>query len=316
MKALIVDSYGPPANAKLGTVKPPELKDGYVLVRLHGASVNPYDVKLISGQLKDFAPIEFPYVPGMDGAGAIAGVGEGVEGYRIGDRVVGMFGEAPGTLAEFATIAGDDPKLAHIPDGLDFERAAAIPEAGLTALTIVRAADVHQDQRVLIIGATGGIGLFAIQLAKARGAFVIATAAAADTGYVRTLGADDVIDYAKHDPIAQMNERYPEGIDAVFDLIDHDDKLIAAAGIIRRDGTLVSPLYGPEQSAFPEDVTVRYVMMNARPGDLADLVNRVASGELRVEIAEKYSFDNARHALGDLADPRTHTRGKRVVSIP
>jgi NADPH:quinone reductase-like Zn-dependent oxidoreductase len=291
------------------------LKDGYVLVRLHAAAVNPFDVKLIGGALKERFPVEFPHVPGMDGAGVIAGVGEDVEGYTIGERVFGLFHES-GTLAEFATIGGTDPRLAHLPDELDFERAAAIPEAGLTAVTIVRASDIHEDQHVFILGATGGIGLFAIQLLKARGAHVIVTAKPADTGYVRTLGAEEVIDYGAGDPIVELGKRYPDGVDVVIDLINSGDALLRSAGAVRRDGTLVSPLGGPAQSAFPEDVNVRYVMLDARAGDLADLARRAASGELKIEIAETYPFAQAKQALADLADPKEHTRGKRVVSIP
>ncbi len=314
MKALIVDKYGPPSAARLAEIDAPKVQDGHVLVQMHAAAINPFDDKLITGTVKDFVPISFPYVPGMDGAGVIAEVGKGVESWKKGDTVFGMFAKG-GTLAEFASISANEKRLAHKPDGLDFAHAAAIPEAGLTAMTLLRAADVRAGQRVLIIGATGGIGLFATQLSKARGARVIATGKASDDEYLRSLGADEVIDYTAGDPIAQVRKRYPEGVDAVIDVINTQEQLLPVAGALRSGGTLASSLFGPEQSAFPQGVTVKYIQMDAHPGDLDDLAQRAANGTMRIEIGKKYPLSQASQALADLEDPHKHTRGKLVVTI-
>ena len=314
MKAWIADDYGPPEKLRFGELDAPVPKDGQILVRVRAAAANPFDVKMTSGNLKEQLPLRFPYVPGMDGAGVVESVGPGVTEYKPGDAVFGLF-RTGGTFGELATITANDPRLARKSEGLDFERAAAIPEAALTALTLLRAADVHTDQQILIIGATGGIGLYAIQLARARGARIIATGQPEDAAYLRTLGAEEVVDYRKHDVVKDVRERYPDGLDAVIDLIDTGEKLLPIATVIRRDGTLASPLFGPEQSAFPEDVNVRYIQMDPHLGDLDDLGRRAASGELRVEIGETYPFEEAKQALVDLVDPHKHTRGKLVATI-
>ncbi len=314
MKALIVDQYGPPASARLGEIDAPKVKDGQVLVQMHAAAVNPFDDKLITGAVKDFVPISFPYVPGMDGAGVVAEVGNGVTSWQKGDQVFGIFAHA-GTLGEFASISADGKRLARKPNGLDFAHAAAIPEAGLTAMTMVRAGDVRAGQQVLIIGASGGIGLFATQLSKARGARVIATGKESDAEYLRSIGADEVIDYASGDPIAQVRERYPEGVDLVLDVINSQERLLPVARAVRSGGTLVSSLNGPGQSAFPTGVTVKYIQMDPHLGDLEELAQGAASGTMRVEISKTYPFSQASQALVDLQDPSRHTRGKLVVTI-
>lgn len=313
MKALIIDKYGSPQDAHLGEVEPPKVKDGYLLVRMRAAAVNPFDDKIITGMVKDFFPVQFPYVPGMDGAGEVVEVGNDVENWRKGDAVFGMFNG--GAFSEFATIAAKEKRLARKPEGLDFAYAAAIPEAGLTALTLLRAANVQSGNQVFIIGATGGIGLFAVQLAKAQGAHVIATGKPSDVEYLRSLGVDDVIDYTSGDPIAQVRAQYPNGVDSVIDVINSGDRILPSASVIRSGGTLASSLYGPEQSSYPQGVTVQYIQMHAQPDDLDDLGQRAARGELRVEV-QTYPFDQARQALVDLLDPAKHTRGKLVVTIP
>lgn len=313
MKALVVDNYGPPQAARIGEIDKPALKDGSLLVKIYAAGINPFDYKLITGMAKDIMPISFPYVPGMDGAGIIAEIGQGVRDWSKGDAVLGMF--ETGTFAEYALISASSKRLARKPDTLDFDRAAAIPEAGLTATTIVRAADVRQGQTVFVIGATGGLGLFALQLAKLRGARLIATGKASDVEYLRRLGADDIIDYGAGDALEQVHQRYPEGVDVVVDVINTGDNLLRDAAVIRQGGTLVSSLYGPEQSALPSGITVHYIQLKAKDDDLKDLARRAASGELHIEIGRTYALSEAAQALTDLYDPAKHTRGKLVVEV-
>jgi len=314
MKAIVVDEYGPPKNARLADVDTPKVKDDFLLVRMHAAAVNPFDVKIITGMVKDWVPVEFPYVPGMDGAGEVIDIGEGVRNWRKGDAVLAQFPR--GAFAQYALISASDKKLARKPAALDFDRAAAIPEAGLTANTMVRAADLKTGQTVLIIGATGGLGLFATQLAKAEGVRVVATGKAEDEQYLRQLGADEVIDYAGGDVITQMVQRYPEGIDVVFDVINMGETLLRDAEVLRESGTLVSSLGGPGQDAFRKNVNVHYIQLTAQDGDLEDLARRAAEGKLRVEIGGRYDLAKAPQALADLLDPAKHTRGKFVINIP
>lgn len=314
MKAIVIDAYGSPRSARVADVEIPKLKDGYLLVRMHAAALNAFDYKLVTGMVKDWVKIEFPYIPGMDGAGKIVDVGRGVEDRRKGDAVLAQFPR--GAFAQYALISAKSKKIAAKPGALDFEHAAAIPQAGLTAKTMIRAAGLKAGQTVLVIGATGGVGLFVTQLAKAEGARVIATGKAQDEPYLRELGADDVIDYGGGDTILQTVERCPRGIDAIFDLVNVGDALLRDAQALRESGTLVSSLSGPGQEAFEKNVNVRYIQLTAHDGDLDDLARRAADGKLRVEIGRRYDLANTPQALSDFADPAEHIRGKLVVSIP
>jgi len=313
MKALVFDGYGQPQSARMAEVPTPKVKDGHLLVRIRAAGVNPFDYKVVTGAVKDWMKTAFPYVPGMDGAGVVAEVGNGVEGWNVGDAILAMFPQ--GTFAEFALVSATEKRLARKPDSLDFDHAAAIPEAGLTAKTMIRAGNVRESQRVLIIGASGGVGLFATQLANALGADVVATGKAEDDEYLRTLGAKDVIDYSKGDTIEQTQRRYPDGVDVVVDLTNVGEAVLRDARVVRTGGTIVSSLYGPEQSAFPPGVTVQYIQLTAQPGDLQDLAQRAASGSLRIEIGKRYDLPQAAQALTDLVDPAKHTRGKLVIRM-
>jgi len=180
---------------------------------------------------------------------------------------------------------------------------------------MVRTANVGAGQTVLIIGATGGVGLFATQLAKAAGARVVATGKGDDFQYLRELGADEVIDYTAGDVLTQAHQRYPYGVDVILDVINSGDAILRDVEALREAGTLVSSLYGPDQNEFAKAVEVHYIQLTAQPGDLDDLTQRAASGKLRVEIGQTYDLSQAAQALSDLADPSRHTRGKLVISI-
>lgn len=249
----------------------------------------------------------------MDGAGVIDSLGAGVTEYSPGDAVLGFF-PGGGTLGEFAVISPGANGLARKPDSVDFAHAAAIPETGLTAMTILRALDLRDSQRLLIVGATGGIGLFLTQLARLRGARVIATARSEDREYIRSLGADEDVDYLAGDVVRQVRERYPDGVDAVADVINSGEALVATAGALKHGGTLVSSLFGPDQGAYPNSVKVHYIQNSPQPGDLAELAGLASRGTLRIEIGKKYPLADAPKALSDLADPTKHTRGKLVVT--
>jgi NADPH:quinone reductase len=313
MKALVIDQYGPPEDARVSDVPVPKPHEGSLLVRMRAAGVNPFDYKVVTGAVKDWMPVKFPYIPGMDGAGEVAEVGAGVTGWQAGDEVVGMF--AHGTFAEYAVIRASEPRLCKKPERLDFVHAAAIPEAGLTANTVVRAAGVRPGQSVLIIGASGGVGLFATQLAKAQGARIVATGKQSDVEYLRQLGADTVIDYTTGDAIDQARQHNHDLFDHVFDFIGSGEALLADAGALRESGTLTSTLGGPDAGAFSKPINVQYIQMAAQPGDLEDLVRRAAEGALRVEVGCKYDLIDAARALADLESTAKHTRGKLVIRV-
>ena len=314
MKALIANHYGPPAQLTLAEVPDPEPARGQVLVAIEAAALNPFDLKLVTGATGASSPIQFPYIPGMDGAGSVAAVGEGVTRFAGGEQVFGFFGQTPGTIAERAVIA-DGPYLAVRSGGLDAVRAAAIPESGLTATSLLRAARLRADQSVLVVGASGGIGMFVVQLAAGAGAVVLGTAIAEDSEYVRGLGATETLDYRAGDIIAETLRIHPDGVDVVFDLVNAGPALAGSARAVRPGGQLISPLGGPDAAALErESITVTYTGLSAgrEAGDLDDLGARVAAGTLTVEIGGVYALEDAPQAFVDFAE--RHTRGKLVVT--
>ncbi|MEU9128858.1 NADP-dependent oxidoreductase [Kitasatospora sp. NPDC048540] len=311
MKALVAAGYQPLDRIALTDRPKPAAGPGQVVVRVEAAALNPLDLALITGALKDVYPVQHPLVIGMDAAGTVDEVGPDVTGYAPGDRVLAFTGQT-GSVAEY-TLATPGPRLAHRPAGLDAERAAALPESGMTAVCLLRAAGLAPGQTVLVIGATGGIGLYAVQLATALGARVIATAGAQDAEYIRELGAAHTVDYRTADVVAAALELVPGGVDLVVDLINNGEGLVGSARAARPGGRLVSPLFGPQ--TLDRDVTPVYIgSFVPEPGDLDDLAARAADGRLRVEIGARYPFADAARAVADFAG--THIRGKVVITVP
>ena len=313
MKALVANAYGPPSALTVTDVADPEPGPGEVLVAVEAAALNPFDLKVLTGAVRDFNPIEFPYIPGMDAAGTIAAVGPGVDRFSGGEEVFGFFGQTPGTMAEYAVIA-DGPFLAARPGELDPIRAAAIPEAGLTAISLLRAVALQAGSTVLVIGATGGIGMFIVQLAARDGAAVLATAGPEDTEYVRGLGAAEALDYRAGDVVEETLRLHPGGVDVVFDLVNMGPDLAPSAQAVRSGGRLISPRGGDANVLGRDDITVVQTGLgeHREPVDLDRLGAQVAAGVLAIEIGAVYMLDNAPQAFVDFAE--THTRGKLVVT--
>jgi NADPH:quinone reductase len=208
MKALVLGSFEGPA--KVTDVPEPEAGAGEVLVRVSAASVNNFDRGVAAGAMKDYMPYRFPAVIGNDVAGRIEAVGEGVDGFSVGDRVFGMMG-AKGAIHDgsFAELANPQAaSMAAAPDALSDVDAGSLAVAGTTAMSAVEAVDPTQGDRVLIVGATGGVGTFAIQLVALRGAHVIASVRPGDEDFVTGLGAAETVDYTG-DVAAEIRKRYP-----------------------------------------------------------------------------------------------------------
>jgi NADPH:quinone reductase-like Zn-dependent oxidoreductase len=294
-------------------VPDPEPAGGEVVVRVGAASVNAYDTVVAMGAMKDYLPYEFPAVIGMDVAGVVESVGEGVQGFAPGNRVFGTMGTKPviheGTFGEL--VAAYAAALAPTPDGVDNERAGTLGVAGTTALGAVNVLDAAEGDRVLIVGATGGVGCFAIQLAAARGAHVIASIRPGDEEFVTDLGAAETVDYTA-DLMATVRERYTDGVDGVIDLVNRDPAGFASlAALARKGGGATSSVGGAGESTEIEGVAVSNAGGNpALLGTLADLV---AEGKLRVPIQRTYPLEHAATALQDFTNE--HTLGKLLIVV-
>ncbi len=214
MNAVVIDQYGSPKVLQVRRVSTPLVEDYEVLVKVHAAGLNPVDYKIRQGMLKKFYKLKFPAILGSDIAGVVAGTGNKVTDFKAGDGVYAMMPSLQmGGYAGY--VAVDHHALALKPKNLSFEEAAAIPLAALTALQSLRdKGQLKRNQEVLINGASGGVGSFAVQIAKALGAVVVGVCSGENAAIVRDLGADVVLDYHKQD-FTRLAAQYDIVLDAV-----------------------------------------------------------------------------------------------------
>jgi NADPH:quinone reductase-like Zn-dependent oxidoreductase len=283
-----------------------------VLVAVASASVNGFDLSVAAGHVQGMMEHRFPLVLGKDFAGTIAELGEGVEGFAVGDQVFGVVMKPvleAGTLAQFATVPAAYG-LARIPEGLSVRDAGALGLAGTAALDSLDAAEVAGDDTVLVSGATGGVGALAVQLAAARGATVIATARpGAEAEFVTGLtGADvHVVDYTG-DLGAQVRAIAPDGVDVVLHLAGDGVEL---AGLLGKGGRIASTRGLTPDAVEIQDVTVHPIMADPTSATLTALAEQAASGALRVPVTATYPLEQAHEAFTAFGDG---TLGKIAVT--
>ena len=290
MKAMRYHAYGDSGVLVYEEADRPAAGSGQVVVQVAGAAFNPVDVAIRAGFMHQVFPVAFPHIPNFDVAGVIAEVGEGVSGWSAGDAVVAFLPmTAPGAAAEY--VAAPAGLLAAAPRTVELADAAALPSASLTASqALFEHADVKPGTSVLINGAGGAVGGYAVQLASQAGVAVTATASASSAGRVRAYGADQVIDYtATPLPQAVAGQRF----DVVLNLVRTSPEETAALADLTADGGAFVITTGP---APDPGRGVRAVQMTARSDavQLGGLVARVDAGDLRIDVAQ-------RRPLGDLA---------------
>jgi NADPH:quinone reductase-like Zn-dependent oxidoreductase len=285
---------------------------GQVAVAVCAATVNGFDLSVAAGYVFEMLPHTFPVVLGRDFAGVITAVGDGVDGLSVGDRVAGVNTSltlgATGTIAEAVVI--DAEAVAKIPDGLGFEQAAALGLAGVMALDVVNAAGIGADDTVLVSGATGGVGAYAVQLAAQKGATVIATARPSTVDFVRGLGAASAVDFQK-DLSAQVREAAPDGLSVVIHAAGDPAEL---AKYLAPGGRLVSTVNATAEAVGRADITVTPAMAVATRENLTYLLNAAAGGTLVVPIAGTYPLHDAAQALAQFGS--AGKTGKLLITIP
>ncbi|MER6950311.1 NADP-dependent oxidoreductase [Nonomuraea sp. NPDC000554] len=329
MRAVVAEDYGPPENLTVQRIPVPVPGRGQIQVRVRAAALNPADLRLLTGTMREQAPLTFPYVLGSDFAGTVTEVGDGVSRFAVGDEVFGLglpraasamaaiVSDPPslttGTMAEYAVFDADTPAIARRPADLAAEHAASLPMVALTALPLLRASRFQPADPVLVIGATGGVGSATVPLLAAAKAYVIATATEADQPYVRNLGAADVIDHHTHDVAAETLRRHSDGVAAVINLALPGERLVEFGRLVRPGGQVLNVAFPkPDPAAFGrDDLTVETVYASARPGDVADVAARAVDGSLPAAIGRRYRLDDAARAYRELI--AEHTRGKLVV---
>jgi NADPH:quinone reductase-like Zn-dependent oxidoreductase len=313
MRALHVPAAG--KRPQLSDLPVPQPGEGQVLIKVKAAGLNAIDNALAAGMMAEMMEHAYPLVLGRDAAGVVEATGPGVTGITAGQEVFGHVLLIPpiqaGTLAEYALLpaAGTAPK----PAGLDWVTAAALPLAGAAASAAVDAVDPRPGQVVLIVGAAGGVGSYAIQLLTARGATVLATGTPADAGRLKVLGASAVLDYTTAPVADQVRAAYPDGIDAVIDLVSYaPDGLPLTA--LRKGGKVVSSLGAASDEALAADgLSGTDIMATPTSDVISALAAQVLDGTLRVAVETILPLANAADGLATIASGRAS--GKIVVQV-
>ncbi len=332
MQALVLTRYGKSPQIAFLDLPRPTIKPDEILVRVHAVGLNPIDYMIPRGDFKPIIALQLPATLGSDVAGIVEEVGSLVRGFKVGDAVfASTFELGAGTLAEFVAVPGH--AAAHRPVNLDFVQAASIPMVGLTAWqALTQRTEVKPGKKVFIPAGSGGIGTFAIQLAKHLGATVGTTTSTANVDLVRSLGADEVIDYKKQEFETVLN-----GYDVVLGTV-RGDGLEKATQIVRPGSQVVS-LVGPPDAAFARarrmnvlmqwvfallsrkimarakrrGASYSFLFMRPDGSQLAQIGALIEASQIRPVIDKVFPFSQAREALAYLAEGRA--KGKVVVQM-
>lgn len=333
MKAFIVKKYGKKETLHLTDVNEPTLKENEVLVQIHSAGVNLLDSLIRNGEFKLFLPYKTPFINGHDMAGVITKVGVNVSKFKIGDEVFTRVGDFRiGTFAE--QIAVNEIDLALKPKNTSMVEAASIPLVGLTSWqALVEIANLKKGQKVFIQAGSGGVGTFAIQLAKHIGAFVATTTSSTNTDLVKSLGADLVIDYKKEDFATILKD---------YDVVLHSNReakvLENSLKILKPGGTLIS-LTGPPTDVLAKElrlgwhfqvlmnllsfsvrrtakklnVNFKFLFMKADGKALSEITKLIEAGKIRPIIDKVFPFEQTNEALSYVESGRS--KGKIVIKV-
>jgi NADPH:quinone reductase-like Zn-dependent oxidoreductase len=325
MKAIVQDKYGSPEVLELRAIDKPEIGDDEVLVRIRAAGANPADWAIMSGLPYIARPVYGLRKPknavrGTDVAGTVEAVGTGVTRLQPGDEVFGWCSGLGGAFAEYASVS--EEALALKPANLSFEQAAAVPMAGLVALQALRDhGGVRAGQKVLINGASGGIGTFAVQIAKALGAEVTGVCSTRNVDLVRSIGADHVIDYTRED-FTQKDQRYDFILDNVANhsLSDLRRALAPTGTLVPNGGGFDNHWFASGGRVISAHVLKRFVSHRLRPflvslkfEDLVVLKELIEAGKVTPVIDRTYPLSEASQAIGHVGEG--HARGKVVITV-
>lgn len=310
MKAFVLPAFDTPPT--VADVPRPEAGPGQVRIRVHASSVNGIDLSITSGRLKGMLPYDFPVVLGKDFAGTIEAVGSDVTDYAVGDRVFGVVSDpsplSSRSFAEYLAVPAG-PNLTRVPDGVDFASAGVIGLAGSAALEAVDAIAPVSGETVLVSGASGGVGAYAVQLVVARGATVIATAGAGnDVDFVRSLGATHSVNYTG-DVAAQVRAIQPDGVDAVLHFAGDGAQL---GEVLVPGGRLASTLIMSPKQLPVLNARVSSVFASSSATTLAQLAAEVAAGRLTTPIQRTFPLDQTGDAFAAF---QAGTQGKVAISI-
>jgi NADPH:quinone reductase-like Zn-dependent oxidoreductase len=306
MRAFTLDSFDTQPHLR-DDLAEPNVGANELLVRVHASSVNPVDLFVASGAMKEMAEYEFPVILGRDFAGTVERVGADVTRYKVGAEVFGFVPPTNPALHEGGwtelLAVPEDNFVAAKPGQLDFAHAGAAPLAAITALAAFDALALSTGETVLVVGAAGGVGSFFVQLAADTGATVIAPALTEDHDHLTGLGVGELIDRSADLAVA-VRAAHPDGVAAIFDLVSQEPD----TSLLNDGGRLASPL-----GAAGEGTGRFNVWAQPTPANLERLAGLLDAGTLRVSIQRSYPLEQAGDALQSL--PAEHTQGKLSVTI-
>ncbi|KAB8319561.1 NAD(P)-dependent alcohol dehydrogenase [Tolypothrix campylonemoides VB511288] len=309
MKAVVIREYGSPEVLQYQEVEPPKIKPDQLLVKVRATCVNPVDWKIRKGMFKLITGNKFPMILGSDLSGDVVEVGSQVTRFKPGDAIYGNVGLLGGAYAELAAVP--EKSVALKPTNMSYEEAASVPVAALTALQALRdLANIQSGQTVLINGASGGVGTFAVQIAKALGAEVTAVCSTKNSELVKSLGADRVIDYTQQD-FTQGTAQYDIILDAVA-----KQSFSSCKQVLKPNGIYVNTLPTPETivqsvfTAFIPGKKAKFIVGTLKSQDLIYLKDLIETGKIRSvidrtfplqELAAAHAYSESERAVGKIA---------------
>ena len=308
MKAIVAHEYGGPEVLKYEDVPRPGPKEDQILVRVVAAGINPVDASIRSGRYAKFFGTRLPLIPGSDIAGMVEKSGPKITKFKNGDSVFAYTDlKDGGGYAEYAVATEREAALK--PRSLTYVESAAVPIVGLTAWqALVDTAKLSAGQTVLIHGGSGGVGTFAVQVAKARGAKVVATASTANQDLLKQLGADVAIDYTK-----QKFEDVAKDVDVVLDSVGKDT-LARSYGVVKKGGFIVSIVARPDPAELDKH-GIRGAALSVEPNadELAEIGKLIDQKKIKVIVSQTFPLSEAMKAQEQVATG--HTRGKIVLKV-
>lgn len=312
MKAAVIQHYGNASKLIIVEIPKPQIKDEEVLINIKACSVNPIDWKLRSGALRYFYRLRFPAILGFDLAGRVEAIGKNVRSLRVGDSVY-TCSYKKGGQAYAQWIALEERSLSLKPKTMNFKEAASVPLAAMTALQALRdKGHIQEKQRLLIIGASGGVGMFAVQLAKIFGAHVSAVCSSANIEFVKSLGADKVINYDNLSPFCEE-----KNYDIIFDCVAAVHSSQAKNKLKPRGiyiATLPSlPILIQSISSLFTGKKVKIIMLKRNKKDLDYITQLIEDNKLRTHIDSEFNLEDI--ALAHLRSESQRTVGKIIVSL-
>lgn len=309
MKAVKIYEYGNSGVFKYEDADMPKVEPEDVLVKVHYTSVNPFDWKVREGYVKQWIPLKLPAILGIDVAGTVEKIGSKVSGFKVGDKVISRadFITKGGSYAEYVAI--NEKNIAKAPKNIPMNEAAGIPVTGGTALIYLSdLIGLRKGQKLLVTGASGGVGTFAVQIAKSLGAYVIATTSKQNMELLKSLGADEVIDYKDGDFSKKV-----KNVDAVLDTVG-GDTLAKSYTVLRKGGILATTAGQPDDElAKKYEITVKNKSVSADGKQLEELVKLVDSGKLKVILDSQFNLPQIK-AASDLSQSG-RAKGKIIIKV-